>query len=126
MNPAYYDRMSQILQGLIEQADQEVDDYEEYLKQLVELAKKVNSPNLDSSYPSAISTPALAAIYDNTSRDENLALEIHEAILNSKKDDWKGHKIKEKIIRNAIKKITPGNPDLVDKILGIAREQNEY
>ena len=126
VNPAYYDRMSDILNDLIEQAKQQVDDYEDYLKQLVELAKKVESPDLDSSYPNNINTPALAAIFDNTGRDEELALTIHKAILNSKKDGWKGHKIKEKIILNAIKKIIPDNPDLVDKVLGIARAQSEY
>jgi type I restriction enzyme R subunit len=118
--------MSDILNDLIEQAKQQVDDYEDYLKQLVELAKKVESPNLDSSYPNNINTPALAAIFDNTGTDEELALTIHKAILNSKKDGWKGHKIKEKIIRNAIKKIISDNPELVDKVIGIAREQSEY
>lgn len=126
VNPAYYDRMSDILNDLIEQAKQQVDDYEDYLKQLVELAKKVESPNLDSSYPNNINTPALAAIFDNTGTDEELALTIHKAILNSKKDGWRGHKIKEKIIRNAIKKMISDNPELVDKVLGIAREQSEY
>ena len=126
VNPAYYDRMSDILNGLIEQAKQQVDDYEDYLKQLVDLAKKVESPSLDSSYPSNINTPALAAIFDNTGADEELALTIHEVILNSKRDGWKGHKIKEKIIRNAIKKIISDNPELLDKVLGIAREQSEY
>ena len=126
VNPAYYDRMSDILNDLIEQAKQQVDDYEDYLKQLVELAKKVESPTLDSSYPDNINTPALAAIFDNTGTDEELALTIHKAILSSKKDGWKGHKIKEKIIRNAIKKIISDNPEQVDKVLGIAREQSEY
>lgn len=126
VNPAYYDRMSDILNDLIEQAKQQVDDYEDYLKQLVELAKKVESPNLDSSYPDNINTPALAAIFDNTGTDEELALKIHKAILNSKKDGWKGHKIKEKIIRNAIKKVIPDDSELVDKVLSVAREQSEY
>ena len=126
VNPAYYDRMSDILNDLIEQAKQQVDDYEDYLKQLVELAKKVESPNLDSSYPDNINTPALAAIFDNTGTDEELALTIHKAILNSKKDGWKGHKIKEKIIRNAIKKIISDDSELVDKVLSVAREQSEY
>ena len=118
--------MSDILNDLIEQAKQQVDDYEDYLKQLVELAKKVDNPSLGSSYPSKIDTSALISLYNNLDRDEELSLRIHEAILNSKKDGWKGHKIKEKIIRNAIKKIISDNPELVDKVLGIAREQSEY
>ena len=95
VNPAYYDRMSDILNDLIEQAKQQVDDYEDYLKQLVELAKKVESPTLDSSYPDNINTPALAAIFDNTGTDEELALTIHKAILSSKKTVGR-HKIKGK------------------------------
>ena len=41
MNPKYYDKMSELLDDLIGQRQQEALDYKDYLEQLVALAEQV-------------------------------------------------------------------------------------
>ena len=43
-NPKYYEKMSALLRELIEKRKNDVINYEEYLRQIVELARKVHKP----------------------------------------------------------------------------------
>ena len=128
VNPGYYDRMSNILNDLIEQSKAEVEDYEEYLKKLIELAKMVGNPQSSTSYPTEIKTAAQAALYDNLGNDVELALKVDNAIMTSKQDNWKNNPIKTKIVRIAIRDALEGSDfeDILDDILNIAREQSDY
>ena len=65
INPKYYEKMSKLLDALIEQRRQEALDYQEYLKKIVELSRQVSKPECQSSYPAAINTGPLRALYDN-------------------------------------------------------------
>ena len=118
--------MSQILTDLIEQSKLDDENYENYLNELVELAKMVDNPQSGSTYPNSINSQALAALYDNLGKDEELAQQVNEAIINSKKDNWKNHRVKRLRVRNAIKKVLGDDDDLVDFILNIAGEQSDY
>ena len=51
MNPKYYDTMSSLLDALIEARNRAADDYEAYLKQLLDLATKVGRGESDTKYP---------------------------------------------------------------------------
>ena len=149
VNPKYYEKMSRLLDNLIHQRKQEALEYKEYLASMVELAQKVHSPETDASesYPSTINTTALRSLYDNlvdveglsvkqqssdfpVESDEDVseatALAIDNAIRHSKKDAWRGHTIKEREVRNAIKSKLDGNEELVNAILKIAKHQDEY
>ena len=128
VNPAYYDKMSSILNDLIERAKTEVEDYEEYLEKLIELAKMVENPETSESYPNIIRTDPQRAMYDNLGNNEVLAIKVDKAIIESKKDGWKNNLIKTRIVRNAIKNALLGTEyeDQVDIILNIAREQSDY
>jgi len=126
VNPAYYDKMSSILNDLIEQANSDALDYQQYLKKLKELAVKVVDSQSGTSYPPPIKTKAQRALYDNLDQDEELALWIDEAILNSKQDEWKGNRIKRMYVRNAIESVLADGSDKVDLILKIAVKQSDY
>ena len=65
VNPKYYERMSTLLEELIRRRRQEAIEYAEYLEEVVALARSVKSGGDAASYPEAINTPALRAIYDN-------------------------------------------------------------
>ena len=65
VNPKYYEKMSELLDALIEQRRQEALDYQAYLKKIVELTRQVSKPESQSSYPAAINTGPLRALYDN-------------------------------------------------------------
>ena len=131
MNPAYYDKLSNILQDLIQQANDEAISYQEYLEELIKLAKMVIEPQSGTTRPSSISTKALAAIYDNVDSNESLAITLDEHIKNVKQDGWKNNRFKKKQVLNEIKDVLKselGNVDevLANNLLDIAGEQNEY
>jgi type I restriction enzyme R subunit len=131
INPAYYDKMSNILQDLIHQANDEAISYQEYLEELIKLAKMVIEPQSGTTRPSSISTKALAAIYDNVDSNESLAIILDERIKNVKQDGWKNNRFKKKQVLNEIKNVLKselGNVDevLANNLLDIAGEQNEY
>jgi len=130
VNPAYYDKMSQILKELIRKRREDVIDYEQYLKEVEKLTKNlINMENDESPYPLSIKgSPAKKAIYDNLEEVDNretLTNEIHEAILAAKKDNWRGNKIKERRVKNAIRKVLK-NDKLTEKIFEIVLNQGEY
>lgn len=77
VNPKYYERISELLDALIEERSQQAIDYKEYLKKVKELSMQVvNAGGVNpSDYPSAIDTPAKKALYDNLDKDESLVLD---------------------------------------------------
>lgn len=125
VNPKYYERMSELLDALIEKRKQNALEYKAYLDQIVELTKKVSQPENHSSYPAQMNRPALRALYDNLDKDEDLALRVDTAVRNIKKDGWRNHNFKKKEVRNAIKAII-GDGDLVNTIFNIVVSQHEY
>lgn len=60
-NPAYYGKLSIILQELIDKRKKEMLDYEEYMKELIELVKKAKGKSANS-YPESIKTPGMRAL----------------------------------------------------------------
>jgi len=102
INPKYYEKMSELLDALIEQRRKEALDYQEYLRRIVELTKKVTNPELGGAYPKVINIPGKRALYDNLGGDEKLALDVDAAVRTSRQDDWRGNSFKVKKVRNAI------------------------
>ena len=125
INPKYYEKMSELLDALIEQRKREALSYQEYLAQIVELTKKAQGAETTASYPAALNSKAKRALFDNLDGDEALALAIDEEIRLTKKDSWRGNKFKEKEVRNAIKKHV-ADPGQLDVIFELVWNQDEY
>lgn len=147
VNPKYYERMSELLDALIEQRRQEALDYQTYLNRIVELSRQVSKPQSQAHYPEAINTGVLRALYDNldvpeaamfkdgdapgnhsiVSGDrETLVLSLDYAIRAVKKADWRGNRFKEREVRNAIQSELGEDEALVEKIFDIVKAQREY
>ena len=147
VNPKYYEKMSELLDNLIKQRQQEAMDYKEYLAKIVDLTKKVSGSGTASVYPRVINNPARRALYDNlkdmpgleelpllyrriADRPANMAeiaaLAVDDAIRDIKKADWRGHGIKEREVRNAIREVLGNNGELTDLIFEIAKAQRDY
>jgi type I restriction enzyme R subunit len=126
INPKYYERMSELLDALIEQRKQAALTYQAYLKKVVELTKKVKDPSVGAAYPAAINSPARRALYDNLGRDEKLASAVDYAVRESRQDDWRGNKVKVKKVRNAVKAALGGDEAKVDKMMPIIEKHIEY
>ncbi|RME81583.1 MAG: HsdR family type I site-specific deoxyribonuclease [Caldilineae bacterium] len=145
VNPKYYEQMSDLLDALIEERKQQALEYEEYLKKIQELARKVRNPASSSHYPPSIDTPARRALYDNL-RDrpeleaieveehvgtdvdlaELLALEIDTVVQNTRQAEWRGNRIKERRICKAIAEVIGPHDDLVQFLFEIVKNQDEY
>jgi type I restriction enzyme, R subunit len=103
INPKYYEKMSDLLDALIEQRKQEALDYQRYLERIVELTRQVMNPGAGTSYPKPLDTLAKRALYDNLGRNEKLASEVDEAIRAGRQDDWRSNTLKIKKVKLAIK-----------------------
>jgi len=125
INPKYYEKMSELLDALIALRKTEAVDYEAYLAKIVELTKQAKSPETTTSYPAAVNSAAKRALFDNLGEDEGLALAVDAAIRATKKDAWRGNRVKEKEVRNAIKAHI-ADPELVATIFDLVRNQHEY
>jgi type I restriction enzyme R subunit len=125
VNPKYYESMSALLDALIVERRKQAISYEEYLRKIVELTKNAKNPAGTAAYPTAIKTAALRALYDNLDRDEGLALAIDADIRHVKKAGWKGNKIKEREVRNAIRRHV-ADETRVDAIFDLVKRQDDY
>ena len=125
INPKYYEKMSDLLDALIKERKEQALEYEQYLKKIIALARQVQNPQGGADYPQSLNTPAKRALFDNLDRNETLALALDADIRRTKKDSWRGNKIKEKEIRFAIRRHLS---DLiqVDRVFDLIWNQNEY
>ncbi|MFL5629213.1 MAG: type I restriction endonuclease subunit R [Ktedonobacteraceae bacterium] len=124
INPNYYEKMSELLDTLIEERQSRAQEYEQYLAGIIELANQVQNPT-SVAYPKLLNTRARRALYDNLGKDEQLAITLDTAIQRTKKDGWRGNKIKEREVRYAIQR-TLQDEALTNQILEIVKKQDEY
>ena len=129
-NPAYYDKLSEILQKLIDDVKQEKITYKEHIGKLIELIRKHRNKT-HFEYPDSMSTDAMKVLYDNLNNNEDLTVNVHNAIITHAMDGWKdGIQQPQKIkgVRRAIAKAMQldENASEVTAILNIAKTQKEY
>jgi type I restriction enzyme R subunit len=124
IDPAYFEEMSKLLNEIIKERKASAISYEEYLKKIVELAKRVSNIIRDD-LPASVQTPAQRALYNNLGKNEDLAVSIDEAIRRIKKADWRGNPPKENEIKSEIFKILEDVKE-VERVFSIVKQQNEY
>ncbi|BAJ56028.1 type I restriction endonuclease subunit R [Helicobacter pylori] len=123
-DPKYYEKLSSLLNDLINQFREKKLTYLEYLQQIRNLAKQVIHKE-DKNYPKKINTNALKTLYDNLDQNEALALEIDACIRDNKKDGWVGHHQKEKNLKIALRK-TINDEGLLENTFNLAKHIDEY
>jgi type I restriction enzyme R subunit len=125
-NPKYYDKMSELLEELIRKRKQEAAAYARYLKKLEKLARKVKRSEGQEKYPEELQSEGKKALYDNLGQDKELALAMDETVRYNAKDGWREQNpIKERMLRNAVKRTLPDETN-IDGIMEIIRKQHEY
>jgi type I restriction enzyme R subunit len=129
-NPIYYEQMSKLLAEIIKLRKDLAICYEEYLKRITDLMKRVRRPETTDRYTPKLNTKAKRALYDNLDSNEELALTLHDAIIRTKKDEWRGNLTKERQIKeaiyNVIKNTIADNLSEVERIFEIVKNQAEY
>jgi type I restriction enzyme R subunit len=126
VNPKYYELMSELLDALIEERRAGAIEYAAYLDKIAELTKKAKDPNASASYPAGVASPGQRALYDNLDQDVDLALKIDADVKAARKADWRSNPIREKMVRNAIRRSIGEDEAKVESILAIVRENHEY
>lgn len=122
-NPAYYGKLSIILQELIDKRKKEMLDYEEYMKELIELVKKARGKSANS-YPESIKTPGMRALYDNLGQNEYLAIRAHEVIRENAIVGFRDNRLKQRKLIKALAKLL--GDEMVQKIYDIIKLHDEY
>ena len=124
-NPAFYDKMSEVLDDVIAKLRDERLDYEQFMQEMAELAARVRAGMSDNT-PVALDTAGKRALYNNLKDDEELALKIDAAVRRSKPADFRGNRVKENIIKQAIYPLLNDDVDEVERIFQIITAQQEY
>ena len=122
----YYDRMSELLDALIEKRRQQAISYQEYLEQVKQLAGQVKPGATQDNYPNSMDTQAKRSLYDNLGQDEALALRIDTAVRYTKKADWIGNKFKEREVARAVREESAGYNVNLDQVMELLKNQREY
>nr|WP_314352366.1 HsdR family type I site-specific deoxyribonuclease [Comamonas thiooxydans] len=148
-DPAYFEKMSALLNEIIKLRKERAIEYEEYLKRIADIATKVQtgpadptSGKLDSPGKRAIfnnlqSSPILHAVkaaeadvpYGLADSDEDpavaLALKIDSAVKLARPDGWRGVQAKELVIKRALYD-TLKDVDEVERLFLVVNAQQEY
>lgn len=122
-NPAYYGKLSIILQELIDKRKKEMLDYEEYMKELIELVKKARGKSANS-YPESIKTPGMRALYDNLGQNEYLAIQTHKVIKDNALVGFRENRMKQRKLIGALAKLL--GDEMAQKIYDIIKLHDEY
>ena len=122
-DPAYFDKMSQLLGELIANRKAKAIDYVAYLKKIAELAKQVITPSNPIS--PKIDTAGKRALYNNLNENEELALTIDKAVKDVRNHDWRGVEARERVIKFALNEQLKDAVE-VERIFAIIKQQPEY
>jgi type I restriction enzyme R subunit len=150
VDPAYYDKMSKLLDALIEQRRKGVITYKAYLEQIAALTVQATQPGGGpAGYPQEMRSAAQRALYNNLGNNAALALAVDAAVKESLQAGWRDSPMKTKKVRYAIRfvlgsdipatlnqaALNPGAsqhlapPELdteTDRILALVKNQNDY
>ena len=141
-DPAYFAKMSALLDEIIKLRKEKAIEYEEYLKRIGELAIKVHAGKAQGT-PQALNTLGKLALYNNlipnntlcepatpygpSSGDAilDLALKIDSAIKQARPDGWRGVQAKEMIVKQAMHNVLNSVQE-VERLFPIIVAQKEY
>lgn len=126
VNPAYYARMSAVLEQIIAQRKRDVDAYRTLLQQYIDLVRRIDTPEDTDRYPESIrASAALRALYDNCGENEELAQRLHGAVLRSKMADFRDYPPRTRRVKQALYEIL-GDEAEVERVFNLIAVQEEY
>ena len=128
-NPAYFDKMSELLNHLLQEQKDGKIQYKKLIQKLIERLKEVRAV-AKTKYPATIDTNGKQALYDNLGGNESLVLRVHETIMANARDgfrDMDGSGIKKmRALRRAVENVLQGVEVNIDDIMQLIVAQKEY
>ena len=149
-DPAYYEKMSALLDEIIEARKAKAIEYEVYLQKIADLAKRVEAGQEDGTPDVLKKNPSLRALFNNlkdvpvtASTTEiadkpdadywphraklTLAVALDDAVRRERPDDWRGNTAKENHIkREALLPLLNGDVAEVERLFQIIKQQRDY
>lgn len=142
-DPAYYEKMSALLDEIIRLRREKAIEYEEYLKRIADLATRVQAGKAHDA-PAQLNTSGRLALYNNLKdhvpvrkaaqaaaaygdKDEalELALRIDETVKQKRPDGWRGVPAREQMVRQALYEVLK-DIDEVNRLYPIIFAHKEY
>ena len=142
-DPAFFEKMSALLDEIISLRKVRAVEYEEYLVRIAELAGRVQAGKADDA-PAALDTPGRLALYNNLKgrvpanraaeptapfgdldADMALARRLDDGIKRHRPDDWRGEPAREQMVKQAMYAELL-NVDEVMRLFPIVFAQREY
>jgi type I restriction enzyme R subunit len=147
-DPAYYAKMSELLDEIIQALKAKAIEYEEYLRRIADLAKRVEAGVADDTPEVLKKSAGLRALYNNLTRSADelassasvagtkpiysasdpalkRAMAVDQAIRKARPDGWRGVLAKEQIIKQAIHGVVK-DPNEVERLFLVVKAQPEY
>ena len=123
-DPAFYDRMSQVLDEIIRFRKQQADAYEQYLRKIAELARQLHQRTADST-PAELDTPGKRALWSNLNGDLEMAMRVDRTVRQVRPDGWRGVQAKEQVIKAALFGLFQDAAE-VERLFALLAAQPEY
>jgi type I restriction enzyme R subunit len=144
-DPAFYVRMSVLLDEIIKARKEKAIEYEEYLKRIAELTKRVVQGREENLPEPLKQSPALRALYNNlqespdglraaeppgvyggeTDATLTKAIRLHDAIKTHAPADFRGNVARERAVKRAMYDVLL-DLDEVERLFPIIKNQREY
>ncbi len=148
-DPAYYEKMSTLLDEIITARKARAIEYEAYLKRIADLARSVEAGLAEDTPEQLQSNPALRALYNNLKRDGgtptradrvaeapgnyaasgdpalDLAVKIDAAVMRVRPDGWRGVQAREQVIKRELYEILKDETE-VERLFLIIKARGEY
>ena len=121
-DPVFFEKMSNLLEQIIQQRKSQALDYEAYLARIAELAKRVQDGG-GEELPPSINTSELRVLYNNLG--EEMAVALHEHLLVNVPDGWRGVGPREQRVKQAIFAIVEDEAE-VERLFAIIEQQAGY
>ncbi|HRH92811.1 MAG TPA: restriction endonuclease subunit R, partial [Agitococcus sp.] len=125
-DPAFQEKMSQLLDEVIKLRKSQAISYEEYLKQVESLAKTIQSGTIKTTSSPHINTAGKKALYNALDENEELVLKIHHKVLEAKPAAWKNNRLKQNKLKNALLDALNNDSALMTKVYDVIYAQDEY
>lgn len=148
-DPAYYEKMSTLLDEIITARKAKAIEYEEYLRRIADVARRVEAGLADDTPEPLKRRPALRALYNNLKASVGMgtyvvqgaevpaeytasgdpvldvALMLDAAVRSARPDGWRGVHAKEQVIRAALYRVVQDHAE-VERLFLIVKAQGEY
>ena len=125
INPRYYSKMSELLKELINMKKDQNLDYQDYIKHLVELVKKVKTPELSGEYPPSIHNIRLRGLYDIMDKNETETLKLYNVLIDSTPIDFMDSKMRQRELKVTISLVI-SDKTKIDEVFNLWKNTRGY